>query len=421
MQGQLNCEAVRVLLVEDNPSDARMVQLVLSQARGAMEVCRGLSAVTHVSRLEQALDLLSGSLFDAVLLDLRLPDSDGMETLSQVRDAAPDVPVIVLTGTDDDALALKAIEEGAQDYLAKECLDGRLLRRIIRHAIERKRAELELRSHTRQVENSYTRIEQRAAELQARAEQLDLINRELDDFTFVASHDLKEPLLGIRGYCEILLEDYEDKLDLDGRQRLNALTRMCTRLEESIESLLAYSRVGQTESLGDSVDLNVVAAEVLETLRPVIGSSEGVVSVASLPTVKGNAALIGKVFSNLISNGLKFNRNSRPRVRVGCAGGSPPVIFVRDNGIGIASEHHEEIFAIFRRLHSRREYEGSGAGLTIVRKIVESHGGQVWLESELGRGTAFYFTLVPVSEEAAAAVPLAKPPYYVRRSRRTSA
>lgn len=242
-----------------------------------------------------------------------------------------------------------------------------------------------------------------------------------DEFALLVSHDLKEPLAGIRGYCEILLEDYQDKLDADGRRRLDALIQMCDRLGASIDSLLRYCRVGKVERPAAEVDLNCVVEDVLQTFRPRIDSRHASVRVVGrLPVVKGDAVLIGEVMANLVSNGLKFNESDGPRVEIGCVPGQVPVIYVRDNGIGIAREHHEEIFTIFRRLHSRRAYEGSGAGLTIVRKIVESHGGRVWLESEPGRGTTFYFTLGPATSDATSPKPSAKPPHWGRPSGRRS-
>ncbi|HUT13246.1 MAG TPA: ATP-binding protein [Thermoguttaceae bacterium] len=413
----------RVLLVEHDPADAQRVWLALSEARGAMEVQQGLFNMTWVERLAPALDLLAQEKFDALLLDLQLPDAEGFETLERVRKTAADVPVIVLTAMDDDGQALLAIQGGAQDYAAKDRLDGRLLGRTIRHAIERQRAEVQLRRHAREVEAARTRIEQQAAELRARAEQLDRINRELDDFTYIASHDLKEPLRGIAAYCDILREDYHDKIDAAGQQRLNKLGDLCKRLETLVGDLLTYCRVGGIRPAQTGIDLSAVVHEALETLLPVIERRRASVRVADrLPTVTGDATLIGMVLSNLITNALRFNDNAQPSVEIGCMPTDPPAIYVRDDGIGIEAKHHEEIFTIFRRLHGRKEYEGSGAGLTIVRKIIESHGGRIWLESELGNGTTFYFTLAPAKEQKLiprqATEPSPKPPHWAERSHR---
>jgi len=406
---------IEALLVEDNPTDARMIRCALSETHGAIEVWRGLFSVTRVDCLEDALTRLKQGNFDVVLLDLQLPDSGGLEALSEVRDAAMEVPVVVLTGFDDEGLALAAIQRGAQDYVAKDRLDGRLLARTIRHAIERKRSEVQQVRRAEELEAAHARIEQQAAELKARAEQLDRINRELDDFTYIASHDLKEPLRGIAAYCEILLEDYHDKLDADGQQRLESLVKLCDRLEILIGDLLTYCRVGGIRPADAGVGLDAVVADVLETLCPAIdrrGASARV--VGELPVVSGDATLIGMALGNLIANGLKFNDNPHPCVEIGALASDPPTLFVRDNGIGIERKHHEDIFTIFRRLHGRKQYEGTGAGLTIVRKIVQSHGGRVWVESQPGRGSTFFFTLAPGEVKTAT-----KPPHWVGRSRRT--
>ncbi len=408
---------IKVLMIEDDPSHVALVENVLGNARGAMEVRMGTFVVTTVDRLEAGLGRVGSGEFDAVLLDLHLPDSHGIETLIDLRSAAGQLPIVVLTGLDDDGLALTAIQHGAQDYVNKDRLDGRLLRRTIRHAIERKRAETRLRDHAQQMESARSEIEQQATELRTRAEQLDRINRELDEFTYIASHDLKEPLRGISAYCEMLLEDYHDKIDSEGQDRLKTLTVLCQRLETLIGDLLTYCRVGGTRPAETGIDLNEVVAEVIDTLRPAIERRGASVCIVDrLPTITGDATLIGMAIGNLISNGLKFNDRSRPEVRIGCAAGDPTTIVVRDNGIGISAKHHEAIFSIFRRLHGRKQYEGSGVGLTVVRKIVEAHGGGVSIKSQPGKGTTFYLTLGPAARKAVDDSARPKPPHWKGQS-----
>ena len=268
------------------------------------------------------------------------------------------------------------------------------------------------------IETAGSEIQNQPAEPHARATQIDGLHRDREEFVYIVSHDLKEPLAGIRAYSEILLEDYEEKLDADGRERLSAMIEICNRMASSIDSLLEYCRVGRLRAPRAEVDLNALLEEVLRTFRPRIERRGAAVHVAGrLPVVQGDPALVAKVFANLISNGLKFNQTSEPRVEIGLLPGDPPTIYVRDNGIGIAEKHHHEIFTIFRRLHGLEEYEGSGAGLTIVHRIIESHGGRVWLESEPGRGTTFFFTFGPAAGAASPETEPAKPPHWLHRSR----
>ena len=244
-----------------------------------------------------------------------------------------------------------------------------------------------------------------------------------EEFAFAVAHDLKQPLQGIRAYCELLQDDYEEQLDAEGRRRLNVLIKLCDRLAGSISGLLQYCRSGEITASDAEVDLNAVVDDVVEAVRPVLDARRGLVEIVDrLPAVRCDATLVGEVLTNLISNGLKFNESPRPRIEIGALPGDPPVFYVRDNGIGIPDEHHEDVFAMFRRLHGRERYEGTGAGLAITRKIVESHGGRVWLESEPGVGTTFFFTLAPAPREPRDAKSLTQPPHWAsaldRRSER---
>jgi light-regulated signal transduction histidine kinase (bacteriophytochrome) len=240
------------------------------------------------------------------------------------------------------------------------------------------------------------RLEVSEARTRAVLETVVRINRELDDFTCVASHDLKEPLRGIAGYCQLLHDGYQERLDENGRRMLMALVGLCERLSQLVDDLLAYARVGHAEPQRSPMDLTEVAENVIERLAPAIEMRHGTVRiVGSLPTLSVDAVLVAEALQNLIANGLKFNESATPTVEIGCHGGHPVTFFVRDNGIGIPEQHHAAVFEMFRRLHSRRKFGGTGAGLAIVRKIIEAHGGQVWIESKPGAGTTVLFTLEP--------------------------
>ena len=239
------------------------------------------------------------------------------------------------------------------------------------------------------------RVQARTRELRVANDELQQSNRELDDFAYIASHDLKEPLRGIHNYSMFLLEDYADKLDHEGRAKLETLMRLTRRMEVLIDSLLRYSRLGRVDLAMEEVDLNETLAEVLENLDVNLKAEQvEVITPRPLPRVRGDRVQLGEIFHNLIVNGVKYNESQGKRIEIGYRDGQPPVFYVRDNGIGIPEKHHEAIFRIFKRLHARDKYGGgTGAGLTIVKKIVERHNGRIRVESTPGEGTTFYFTL----------------------------
>lgn len=222
------------------------------------------------------------------------------------------------------------------------------------------------------------------------------INKSLDEFTYIAAHDLKEPLRGIHNYASFLKEDHAAQLDVSGRQYIDSIQRLSRRLSALIDSLLAYSRLGSAELVKDTVDVDAVVDAVAEDMSR-LWTEEGVTLRRNgrLGTVQGDAIRIGEVFQNLFSNAAKYNDKPSKWIEVGCdRNGTQPVFYVRDNGIGIQQHHQGDVFRIFKRLHEQNKYGGGiGAGLTIARKTVERYGGRIWLESVPGEGTVFYFTL----------------------------
>jgi len=409
LRGRTAVETIDVLLIENETSGTSRVARLLGTPPDALAVRLELVDVTRAGRLREALGLLDRRReFDVALLDLNLPDASGPVALVRLQTAAPHLPIVVLAPRGDDRQALSAIRQGAQDWVPKEELNPSLLTRTIRHAIGRKRVEVELRKQIRRLEKARSRTQRQAVESRTRARELDTVNQELDEFIYVASHDLKEPLRGIKAYCELFAEDYEHCIDAAGTDRLRAIMTMCSRLETQIADLLTYYRIGQIRPLATPIDLQEVVDGQLAAFRAMHDKRKSTVRVKGpLPKVSGHPVLLGMVFGNLISNGLKYNRSERPTVEIGSVADQPCVFYVRDNGIGIDRRHHEEIFTIFRRLHGRKEFEGSGAGLTIVRKIIRSYGGRIWLESEPGRGTTFFFLLPPATVEPT------KPPHWM--------
>ncbi len=242
------------------------------------------------------------------------------------------------------------------------------------------------------------RVEEAQSTLARSQKQLQATQKEMDEYTYVISHDLKEPLRGIEAFSKFLVDDYRDKLDEEGRHRVDVIRSSALRMQRLINDLLKFSRLGQQKSPFAPVGLNTMLMHVRVNLQYALDAKKTDLRVDKLPTVMCDATAMTEVFHNLISNAIKYNDKPRPVVEVGGTEKTNPetgqaeyVIHVRDNGLGIRAEYFEKIFQIFQRL--QRDDEGTGIGLTIVKRVVEWHGGRVWVESEFGQGTTFYFTL----------------------------
>jgi PAS domain S-box-containing protein len=232
-------------------------------------------------------------------------------------------------------------------------------------------------------------------ELATSRKELARSNMELEQFAQVASHDLQEPLRGIIGFLKLLEERYQPQMDDKAKDYIRYSVDAAARMSQLIKDLLTYSRVGIKCKMLEKVDSNRTLDAALFNLRGSIKEAGATVTHDDLPTVRGDVSKLTQLFQNLIGNAVKFRHADRPcHVHVSSSQQEGKWLFsVRDNGIGIAPEHHVRIFVIFQQLHGRREYPGAGIGLAICKKIVEQHGGRIWVESKVGEGSTLYFTL----------------------------
>lgn len=226
-------------------------------------------------------------------------------------------------------------------------------------------------------------------------EELERSNAELQQFAYVASHDLQEPLRMVSSYMQLISRRYKGRLDADADEFIHYAVDGATRMRALIGDLLAYSRVGARRPELQAVDTRVLVDEVLKNLVVAIEESAAIVDIGPLPTIPTEAGSLGQVFQNLIGNAVKFRAPDRPpHLRIGAERrGAEWVFWVADNGIGIDAENHQRVFLLFQRLHPRTDYPGTGIGLAICRKIVEGLGGKIWIESTEGHGTTLRFTL----------------------------
>jgi signal transduction histidine kinase len=239
-------------------------------------------------------------------------------------------------------------------------------------------------------------------QLRRRAEDLARSNADLEQFAYVASHDLQEPLRMVSSYMQLLSERYENQLDETGQRYIHYAVDGASRMQSLVRDLLSFSRVGSRGAELTPTDLNRVLEQTLGNFELAIKESGAVVTSDRLPRVLGDSAQLTQLFQNLIGNAIKFRGSTQPEVRIQVEQQTGEwLVSVSDNGVGFDQKYAERIFVIFKRLHGREEYPGTGIGLAISKKIVERHGGRIWAESEIGRGTTIRFTL-PVYGEAAA-------------------
>lgn len=274
--------------------------------------------------------------------------------------------------TDSDASKGELEEKFNKQTLELKFINDQLAQEVA----WRNQAEESLREHTRQLED---------------------VNEELENYTYVVSHDLKEPLRSIGSFSQFIYEDYSECLDDTGKDYLRRIVAATERMNRLIDDLLKLSRIGRKDTEYDEVDLNQVLGEVKLDLTQLIKSRNAIIEVAggTLPAIVCQRTWIGEVFRNLIGNSLKYNQSRQPYLSIGCREGDTEyVLWVKDNGVGIESKYLDRVFRLFERLDEGEADKGTGAGLAIVKSIIEQHGGKVWAESEgRDKGTTMKFTL----------------------------
>ena len=256
---------------------------------------------------------------------------------------------------------------------------------ILRDITERKQAEAKIVELNRNLEG---RVAERTIQLEA-------ANKELEAFSYSVSHDLRSPLRAIGGFSRILLDDYTDKLDEEGKRLLNVVRENTQRMGQLIDDILKFSRSGRLELSFSEINMEKLAREVFEELQSSVDHNKLQLEIEAIPPSTGDRAMMRQVFVNLLSNAIKFSRFKEPAmIKVGASiKGGEAVYFVQDNGAGFDMQYVDKLFGAFQRLHSTNEFEGTGIGLAIVKRIITRHGGRVWAEGKVNEGATIYFAL----------------------------
>jgi signal transduction histidine kinase len=412
-----------VLIIDDDPEVRNVVSATLRNA--------GLKTAEAVNG-RAAVDWLDANPSpNLVLLDLMMPEMDGIEACRRIVEArreqeTPSV-ILMLTARENKEDMTRGLEAGADDFVGKSS-DQAVLRGRIRALLRRKffqeenqrileelknkqleaisaraeteaalaRAADERRQHA---ESVAVELRQAKADLEQSNAELLRSNDELRQFAFIASHDLQEPLRSVTSFCNLLKEDYEGRLDEQADTFIDRIVNGAKRMKALITDLLAYSRVECNQSVPfHDVDLADVLDDVLANLQTTITETSAEVSSDRLPVIRGDRVQLVQLLQNLIGNAIMYRSEQPPRIEISANRRDDSwEISVQDNGIGIAPEHHQQIFDIFRRLHSRDKYPGTGIGLAACKKIVQRLGGQISVDSILSSGSTFRFTIPAVS------------------------
>ena len=393
----------RLLVVDDEATQVEALCRTLEDEGYSVEGFTGTGP---------ALDALRAGSFDIVLTDLTMPGMDGIAFLNAARQIDPGLAGIVMTGHGSIATAVQAMKAGAIDYILKP-FDLRVILRVL----ERTQAMLRLRRENAAL---LERLSLRTVELETANSELHAANRELAAFSDSVSHDLRAPLRTIDGLLHVVQEDFGAGVPPQARGHIEAISAQASRMGELIDDLLRLSRLGREPLRKQPVDVRGMVQGVIGELHAAEAARRLDMTIGELPAAQADPSLLRQVWVNLVANALKFTRRrERAVIEIGGAaragqalassgsgqraapdpGGRRPgwaeqkLYWIKDNGAGFDPQHAARLFGIFQRLHAAKDFEGTGVGLSIARRIIERHGGSIWAEGEPDRGAAFHFTL----------------------------
>ncbi len=393
----------RILAVDDSLTFLGLIAHELR--REGYEVVRARSG-------EEALSLLEVEQVDAILLDLLMPEMSGTDTCQLIK-ASPrlrDIPVIILTASEGRDSLIEGINAGADDYVGKsaslEVIKARLRAQLRRKQFEDENRKIRDDLQKKETEARVARevaaarqelldeLSEKNAKLAFHVDELRRLNGELETFAYSVSHDLRQPLRGMRGFSQILAEKYGPALDEQGQHYLGRISAAAERMERRVDGLLALSQVSRVSLSPRPVPVGKLVARILTGLQETEPDRPAAFEVDEQLMANVDLNLIESALENLLRNAWKFSRE-RPLTRIafGVEADGSESCFIRDNGVGFDMEYADAIFGPFQRLHSAERFEGTGIGLATVQRVIHRHGGRIWVESEKDVGTTFHFSV----------------------------
>ncbi len=372
---------LRLLHLEDNGADVELVRMTLARDGVDCDILAVSSGAAYLAALKQPH-------FDAVLSDSAIPGYDGGAALLAARNRFPEIPFIVVSGNPGVTDPHAASGENPTARVAKSELHR--LGTELRLAVSRPKASTDV------IANLERKVAELTAEAGRRNTEIEVLNKELEAFSYSVAHDLRSPLITIDGFAQVLLENTTRSLDETNRDHLQRISTAARRMHRLINDLLDLSKIVRAPLHRGTVDLSKLAREILQTLRDRAPAREANVVVTAGLVVSGDSGLLRIALENLLANAWKFtSRKDRAHIEFGSGPdrAGRTVYFVRDNGAGFDPRYATKLFSPFQRLHSETQFPGTGIGLATVQRIIHRHGGEIWAESAVDSGAGFYFTL----------------------------
>jgi two-component system, sensor histidine kinase and response regulator len=364
-------QKLNLLIVDDEPASMRALCDTLEY--------EGYRTYGYTSASD-ALAAMRERGFDLLLADLQMPGTNGIDLIKSAQLIDPTLVAVIMTGHGALETAVAAMKAGALDYIQKPIKLTTAL-----PVLERAIAVRQLRIEKKRLEEN----------VRERTEELKIANRELEAFSYSVSHDLRAPLRAVSTFTQALLSEHIGTLNTEGQRLLQNVSAGAAHMDRLITDLLRLSQLNRQELHRQPVRFAELVERIIEDMAPERAGRDIEFLVADFPTWQVDIGLMQQVFVNLISNAIKFTRErERARVEIGCRmNGTTLVCFVKDNGVGFNMKYMNKLFGVFQRLHSADQFEGTGVGLSIVRRIVERHGGTVWVDGAQDQGATFYFSL----------------------------
>jgi len=361
----------KILIIEDNISlNEELIDWFTFEGFEAWSAYNGLTGIELASQL----------LPDIILCDIMMPDMNGTEVIETLRKNIPTrlIPFIFMTALSGRNNIRTGMDLGADDYITKPFTRIELIKTVS--------TRLKKSENIRELTDT-TALERTA--------QLNFTNKELEAFNYSVSHDLHAPLRALNGYANMLIEDYSGLLDSEGKRILGAIIDQSKKMGDLIDDLLSFSRISTNEIKISVINMHDLAVDVYNDLASDQDKAKIDFRVLEIDSTCGDTPMIKQVWVNLISNAIKYtSKIANPVIEIGSTNNETETVFyIRDNGAGFDMEYYDKLFGVFKRLHSARQFEGNGVGLAIVQRIVQRHQGRVWAESEINKGTTFYFAL----------------------------